>query len=317
MMKRATTAIAYTRYSVRFHRLVGLVLLTSGLGAAHMPAVAETCIAKDSHGVITVAALRVISLNVGHGRGQGRSQLLMGGDTIRQNLGRVAQLLAQVDADVVALQEADAPSAWSGRFDHVEALAEAAGYPCREHGHHSDTVLSTFGTALIARAPLVDAATHRFKPSPPTLGKGFVHGVVRWNPGAALATPHDVHVVSVHLDYSRKSVRDAQVEEMSSVLSGAKSLIILGDLNAEWDATGSPVKMLVQRLNLHTFEPQSTDHATYRDKRLDWILMSRDLAFDSFEVLGEQVSDHLAILAKVSLNPDAGHHADQHGKGDG
>ena len=34
-------------------------------------------------------------------------------------------LLDRAEADVVALQEADAPSAWSGRFDHVGFLAES------------------------------------------------------------------------------------------------------------------------------------------------------------------------------------------------
>ncbi|WP_419616290.1 hypothetical protein, partial [Thiolapillus sp.] len=44
------------------------------------------------------------------------------------NLQDIAVVLKREDADIVALQEADGASLWSGGFDHVAMLAKEAGY---------------------------------------------------------------------------------------------------------------------------------------------------------------------------------------------
>ncbi|MBZ4330657.1 endonuclease/exonuclease/phosphatase family protein [Corallococcus sp. AS-1-12] len=82
--------------------------------------------------------LKVLTLNVAHGAPfavplpflRGRSALL-------GTLDRVAALLAREGADVVALQEADRASLFSGRVDQVARIAEQAGYPHVHHGVHS------------------------------------------------------------------------------------------------------------------------------------------------------------------------------------
>jgi len=54
--------------------------------------------------------LKVMSLNIAHGRKDGMNQLLLSGTTIRNNLEDIAAVLVQSGADIVALQEADVPS---------------------------------------------------------------------------------------------------------------------------------------------------------------------------------------------------------------
>ena len=70
-------------------------------------------------------ALRLLTLNVAHGRKLATHQALLSPMTVRRNLEEIASLLRESRADVVALQEADGPSAWSGNFDHVETLTAA------------------------------------------------------------------------------------------------------------------------------------------------------------------------------------------------
>ena len=60
--------------------------------------------------------LKIVTLNVAHGRNQSVSQLLLDKEDISANLLRIAGVLGTVGADVVALQEADGPSGWSGKF---------------------------------------------------------------------------------------------------------------------------------------------------------------------------------------------------------
>ena len=80
--------------------------------------------------------LTVMTLNLAHGRSTGFHQLLTSNRRLRDNLEAVAAVMNREGPDVVAVQEADGPSVWSGRFDHVEYVADAAGYPVHLRGDH-------------------------------------------------------------------------------------------------------------------------------------------------------------------------------------
>lgn len=254
--------------------------------------------------VFTSPVIKVVSINLAHGRGDGSNQMLQNAETAQRNIAHSARLLAQWDADVVALQEADAASWWSGNFDHVDAVASASGYGCRHHGTHAETRLFNFGTALLSKTQFTRAATVSFPPTPPSTRKGFVAAQVKWNPDGRLPVPVDLTLVSVHLDFSRKSSRERQFKEMTEVLADfPRPLIIMGDLNTEWDSEDRLLQGFVSTMQLVPFEPESSQLGTYKngEKRLDWVLISDDLTFSSYEVLSETVSDHQPVMASVHL----------------
>ncbi len=286
----------------RFLRCCAFLAGMAACSAAHSQEESASCLQKGR--VLKSESLRVATLNLAHGRGLALNQMLQRSAATRENLVRVARLLRDIDADLVALQEADGPSRWSGNFDHVEFLARAAVYPCTTHGLHAVTWLYSFGTALLARTRFATQMTHDFAPSPPTASKGFTLGAFDWNPGGALDAPVRLHVVSVHLDFSRESVREAQLAEMSRRLDTlTPPIIVLGDFNAEWRKGGSALQDIAERAGLVTWQPEAGHLGTYKDgkKRLDWILASNDLEFRSMRVADERVSDHLAVIAELSL----------------
>ena len=262
--------------------------------------------AEISEQIIVSETLDVLSLNVAHGRGRAMNQMLVTGNRHRRNLEDVAALLMRAEAHVIAIQEADAASLWSGGFDHVKFLAAATDYKCFIHGHHADTWLFTFGSALMSRFPLSETASHTFRPSPPTTTKGFVRGTVYWQNGDGSAPPRPVTLISVHLDFSRRKVRDAQIAEMVDELSGLSTpVIILGDFNADWIADDSSVREVADELGLRAFTPTEEKLGTYgKAKRLDWILISEELQFIDYAVVPGLVSDHLALLAKIGWAVD-------------
>ena len=292
--------------TVRSHlSTCAVVALVSAL--LTLDAAAECPVAEEGAGAIESAAIRVATLNVAHGRKDGRNQMLLGEDTIRSNLVDVADFLDRSGADVIALQEVDAESKWSGKFNHLDFLSENSVYACTYHGLHASGRMYDFGTALMAQRPFRDSFTHSFKPSWPTTTKGFSFAALDWNPGGALPEPTVVNFVSVHLDFSRRSVRGSQVEEMVAALSQLEGpMVMMGDFNTDWEAKESSLKSLAEQLNLSAFKPTAEGLSTYGKKgaRLDWILISDDLEFSDYSVLPEVMSDHYAVAAEIVLKED-------------
>jgi len=252
----------------------------------------------------TANILKVATLNLAHGRGDGLNQLLLSEKTIRTNLTAVATTLGAVDADIVGLQEADGSSWWSGSFDHVAYLANYAKYPSHKHAGHSNGWFFTFGTAVLSKWPIVESINHTFTPSPPTLSKGFSLVQIAWKPDPNIHKIVYIDMVSVHLDFSRQTVRERQVDEMDKVLEERHHpLVVMGDFNSDWQEDQSVIKDLAKRLDLKTYRPESTSLGTYvkNGRRLDWVLASKEFGFESYKVLPDILSDHYAVIAELTL----------------
>jgi endonuclease/exonuclease/phosphatase family metal-dependent hydrolase len=242
--------------------------------------------------------LRVMTLNVAHGRGNRLVQRLVRRRRAEQHLGHVADLLQRQGPDVVALQEADAKALWSGRFNHVDFLARQAGYPQYIQMSHVDGLGLAYGTALLARGSLHEGRGRTFQPSPPTFAKGWVSAVLEWPamPGGL------VRLISLHLDFSRARCRQAQLRELALDLAAeTRPLVIMGDFNTT-PRREPGMRELMERLRLHTFEPDAHGPATHpaTRRRLDWVLASAHLRFGRHLVLSTAVSDHLPVVAELA-----------------
>jgi endonuclease/exonuclease/phosphatase family metal-dependent hydrolase len=249
---------------------------------------------------IVGSTIKLMSLNLAHGRKDGWHQLLMKPATIRANLDTVAQFLRREAPDVVALQEADAPSLWSGRFHHVEHLAEQAGMPHFAHGKHVGWLGLRYGTALLSRLPLGDPVSHAFAAGPLTLPKGMVVCTLCWPEGGG----RQVDVASLHLDFLRKAARRRQAQEIVERVAGRKRpLVLAGDFNCHLGNEEPTLPHLFVELNLRAYRPDASDLITFpsRRKRLDWILASPEIEFAGYRTLPDVVSDHRAVIATLRL----------------
>ena len=109
-------------------------------------------------------------------------------------------------------------------------------------------------------------------------------------------------VLSIHLDFARQSVRNQQVDEIIEMVSDrGNPIIVIGDFNAEWDSSRSPVRRLAEQIGLTAFEPEDETMYTYPGfrTRLDWILISCELEFVEHKILSDRVSDHRPLLAGI------------------
>ncbi len=271
--------------------------VNGGPGRVGVPASPETAYFQGP--------LKVMTLNMAHGRKTAFSQIFLSWQTIQENLVDISVVLKTTATDIVALQEADGPSWWSGNFDHVALLAKKADFPWYARAGHMDSWSLQYGTALLARGPYLETRAHRFKASFPTPAKGFFLARFGWYPrGPTASKPVFVDVISVHLDFSRQAIRAGQIEEMRAVLAGRKNpLIILGDFNSEWLTDQAVVRELARKSGLQVYQPEAVGLGTFGSRRLDWILISADLEFISYAVLPDVVSDHLGVVAVIGMKP--------------
>ncbi|MCP3901317.1 MAG: hypothetical protein GY707_16555 [Desulfobacteraceae bacterium] len=250
---------------------------------------------KAITGLNNNSVFEILTLNIAHGRKNGPNQIFQSKNKIKSNLDEVASLLKRESPDLVALQEADGPSLWSGDFSHVKYIAEKSRYDYSVRGAHVKGMGLTYGTALLSKYPLASPVSVTFKPSPPTFPKGFVSADI--NLGNKLSTK----IVSVHLDFFRKTIRKEQVENMTDILSpNKKSLIIMGDFNCEFEQ-GSALQILAEKLNLSVYSKGVEQMITFPklEKRLDYILISHDLEFISYKVVKDIVSDHFGVVSEI------------------
>ena len=249
--------------------------------------------------------MKVLTLNIAHGRRSGPHQLLQGRARIESNVDDVATVLRRERPHVVALQEADGPSFWSGRFDHVRHLAERAGFAHAVRGDHARALEVRYGTALLSMLPLSDAVSVTFPPVPLRFPKGYVVSTVTWPNDGGL----QVDVVSVHLDFARPSVRRRQVAQVIKRLrQRGKPLVIMGDFNCEWAGREPTLRLLASKLNLKAYLPEASGLKTFRRmrRRLDWILVSPQFDFLSYQALPDPISDHLGVVSELELTGGRG-----------
>ncbi len=245
------------------------------------------------------ASLRLLTLNLRHGRGAGPFRVRRPATAFAGNLRRVAEFISACDADLVALQEADAECSWSGGEHQVRRLAEGAGFSEYVHGIHFTACRREYqlryGTALLSRVPLGTPRSVSFH-ARPLDSKGYVSAVVDLEGEA-------VKVVSVHLD-PLHPVRRRQVGEMIRDLKrSGRPIVVLGDLNSTGRHAFSITRLLAEALDLSpgpADDGAPTFPALRPRRRLDWILVSRGLAVRRLEVPPDPVSDHLAVAAEVS-----------------
>jgi endonuclease/exonuclease/phosphatase family metal-dependent hydrolase len=249
---------------------------------------------SDAHG------LSVMTMNIGHGRGDGFHQLTESSTEIVSNIDDIVTLLNQETPDIVAFQEIDAPSFWSGNFNHVDYIGERGSFRSSIRASHVEVMGLSYGTALLSRFELSSPLAVTFDPPLTTVPTGFIMSTVSL-PGRA---DFDIDVVSAHLDFLSESIRTRQVDEMIALLQARNNhLIIMGDLNAVWSAQGSTVQYLIDQLGLKAYEPENSELVTFPPlgRRLDWILVSADFEFSSYEVVGAGMSDHSGVLARLVL----------------
>ncbi len=252
--------------------------------------------------------LRVISLNLYHGRGKSPSYVLKpftSRKKVRENLKQIAGLIEKEKPQVVLIQEAERYSLLCGRFDHLSELSEISGYPYFSSGEERELGpgknLFIYGTAIMSRYHIDESFSYYFFNKVPFSGKGFTKGTVHM-PGFHHAIDFvSAHLASLHAFPTKARRKNAYslVETISREVP-KNTLVVGGDFNCEW-GSDDILKGICGALEVIPYNPNQSGLETFpsRDprKRIDWIFASPGLEFKDYKVLEERVSDHRAVMA--------------------
>lgn len=235
-----------------------------------------------------------------HGRGTSIHQLLLTKTQIMNNLQSIIDVSQRENPHILALQEADISSFWNGRFNHIDCLAINSGFNNTVQGKHVDGMALQYGTSILSKLTLYNKNSHTFSTSPLTFPKGYVISTIKWPDNPKI----EVDIISVHLDFLLKSTRQHQAKELiHSIKARERPIILLGDLNDEWREGDNVISYLLDSLELRAYKPKHQELITSPrlNKRIDWILVSRELDFVSYAVLPDILSDHRAVIAELAL----------------
>ena len=241
--------------------------------------------------------LTLLTLNMAHGRSDGKSQLFQSNDVIEQNVNAIGKFISNEKAHVVALQEADGPSWWSGDFSHVKRVGALGKMSAAVQGSNVSGLGLSYGTALVTQLKVSDAQQITFEKNAPTFSKGFVVATCKW-PGSP---DFEFNVVSLHLDFASNNVRVRQLAILTDYIKkSSKPVIIMGDFNS--DMSSSLLANFMSNLALKTWKQNDTSIVTFPKlkTRIDWIFVSREFQIIEQYVLNEVLSDHRAVKAIIA-----------------
>ncbi|MCW2667529.1 MAG: Metal-dependent hydrolase [Frankiales bacterium] len=211
----------------------------------------------------------------------------------RYDLGRIADVLRPLDADVVGLQEVDVR--YSARSQHADMAADLAALLDRRVVFAPALTSSTgaYGLALLTREPVRSSRVHLLPSS-----TDAPYGEQRVCLEADVQRGADgLQVLVTHLQHRPPGDRDAQWEAVRALVR--RPGVVLGDLNEE-------VAPLARRaLLVDAGRPAGTTFRSDRPRRrIDAVLLTPDLSASRAQRLRSDASDHLPVV--VDLQSPAG-----------
>jgi endonuclease/exonuclease/phosphatase family metal-dependent hydrolase len=221
------------------------------------------------------------------------------------NLARVADLVRDVGADLVLLQEVDRGTRRSGQVDQPDVLARRTGFAVA-FGKTLDYDGGEYGIAVLSRWPIVRRVLVRLPVEPPQQRAGGSYEPRGAQQVMVRRLGGDVAVVNTHLDPSREDhYRRQEIQTVLAVARDAGPLVLVGgDFNSTPD---SHVQAEARRGGLRDawLECGRGDGFTYPadtpTKRIDYLYLTGTATCTRAVVLETTASDHRPLLVTVRL----------------
>lgn len=264
--------------------------------------------------------LRLVTYNIAHGRGLAESNWQGGSRSERmQRLDSIADMLREIDADIVVLNEVDFASSWSGQVNQAEYLAKRCSFDHWVEQCNMDFRIGhwnwRFGNAILSKHAISGAERIEMP------GYSTVERLAIGQKQALRATieypAQPINVIGVHLCQRSSAVRlESAAKLIQLARSSPRATLVLGDFNSSLpssqDAEGTLLDSAaiaeLDRSQQFEFQPTtpsaSPEEKTFSsekpDRIIDWILLPRHAKFLNYRVLDTKLSDHRPVVAEVA-----------------
>jgi endonuclease/exonuclease/phosphatase family metal-dependent hydrolase len=237
----------------------------------------------------TQPTLRVMSYNIHHGEGVDG----------KVDLERIAKLIVEARADVVALQEVDRGTERTQKRDLPAELAKLTGLIVRFDKNIAHQG-GDYGNAVLTKFPLKSAKNTHLKMAGPGEQRGIQQLLLD-------VRGREVLFLNTHLDHRRdEAERLLSAAQVSEIVAGAGKLpvIFCGDFNAtpESQTSARLQEFLTDTWAVVGRGPGFTIPVAKPAKRIDYVWISREFIEPlTMEVLRSNASDHLPVVAELRL----------------
>ncbi len=261
-----------------FYRFLLLIFISSFA----LPKASEA-----AHSGPPATAIRILTYNLHHGEGVDG----------KVDLKRIARVITDAHADIVALQEVDQKTERTGGVDQAAELARLTGLHFA-YGKAMDYQGGAYGQALLSRWPLTDFVVHPL-PNPTKVEPRIAISAQVRPPGQP-----GFRFVGTHLDANRDDTARWQQTTRLIELFGTDTTptILVGDFNAR------PETRVLQALTAYFSDasasnPAPTSPAPAPARRIDYVLVrpAAQWQVQTSTVLPEAVaSDHRPLRVELS-----------------
>jgi endonuclease/exonuclease/phosphatase family metal-dependent hydrolase len=258
------------------------ILLCSALALA---------LASPGSGIPTPLAakrlIRVMTFNIHHGEGTDG----------KIDLNRIAEVIVNQKADIVALQEVDRNVERTAHRDLIAELAALTGMKYA-FGKNIDYQGGDYGNAVLSRYQIVKQQNHHYKMLRPGEQRGLLQVVLNVEGKRLL-------LLNTHLDHRQDDAeRLANIDEIKQILGQYKGLpvILCGDFN---DIPDSPTHRKVEETWADSWRRAGKGEgfsysSTQPQKRIDYVFVNKGNALVPVTawVPESNASDHLPVVVE-------------------
>jgi alkaline phosphatase D len=241
-------------------------------------------------------SIRVLTYNTHHAEGSDH----------RIDLDRIAEILRNSRADIVALQEIDKNVDRSNGIDQSAELAKQLGMNLF-FGGNIEYQGGSYGNAILSRWPIVNAVNHLC----PRFDDGEQRGIIAAD--IRLPTGQTLCFFATHFDHRSAERERNACARFVNLLQGRRAThrdshgflpisILAGDLNA---VPESPTLSILNNRWNTSLTATPTIPASKPTRQIDYVLASKDSSLEliSTEVLDEAIaSDHRPVLSIFRQN---------------
>jgi endonuclease/exonuclease/phosphatase family metal-dependent hydrolase len=210
------------------------------------------------------------------------------------DLESLAAVIAEINPDVIALQEISRGWVISGRVDMLEWLAKKLDM----YYIFGPTADAIWGNALLSKYPIVSWENGKLPPVDLYLRRGFIDVTLN-------LYEEKLRIIATHFHHVPEDswIRQLQTPVILDVWNGSRNTIILGDMNAIADTPEMHILTNAGLVDVAAYiytNPPLTFPANNPYVRIDYIWTSGELIPINCIVPYSTASDHFPIVADIS-----------------